>query len=158
MDLRVEGVNTDTPFSSSGGHFIYFDNFYRQLYTNKNNLIGSWIGRQGQGIQAWSGYWFSPRSTLQFGYRHAKVASNFIPGGETFNDGSFKVNWLAGNDLSFSAFVQYEKWLAPVLAATTQSNWTSSVEISFRPQGWRLRLRSNRQEHRPEPGNENAGQ
>ena len=140
LDLRVEGVNTNTPSSSAGGHFIYWDNFYRQLYTNKNNLIGSWIGREGQGIQAWSEYWFSPRSTLQFGYRHAKVASDFIPDGETLNDGSVKANWWVHKDLCFSAFVQYEKWLAPVLAATTQSNWTSSVEIGFQPQDLRLRL------------------
>lgn len=158
LDFRVEGVNTNTPSSSASGHFIYWDNFYRQLYTNKNNLIGSWIGREGQGIQAWSEYWFSPRSTLQFGYRHAKVANDFIPGGETLNDGSARANWWVHKDLCISAFVQYEKWLAPVLAATTQSNWTSSVEIGFQPQDLRLRLHSSRQGHAPEPADENAGQ
>ena len=157
LDLRVEGVNTNTPSSSAGGHFIYFDTFYRQLYTNKNNLIGSWIGREGQGIQAWSEYWFSPRSTLQFGYRHAKVASDFIPDGETLNDGSVKANWWVRRDLCFSAFVQHEKWLAPVLAATTQSNWTSSVEIGFQPPHLRLHSHASGQVHALEPADENAG-
>jgi hypothetical protein len=144
LDLRVEGVNTNTPASSNGGNFIYWDSFYRELYTNKNNLIGSWIGREGQGIQASSTYWFSSRSTLQFGYRHAKVASDFIPQGETLNDGSVTANWWVRNDLSFSALLQYEKWLAPVLTQTPQSNWTSSIQLSFQPHGFNLPLRSTR--------------
>jgi hypothetical protein len=137
LDLRVEAVYTDAPTSrSNGGQYIYYDGFYHDLYTNKNNLIGSWIGRQGQGIQAQSTYWFSPRNTLQFGYRHAKVGSSFIPGGETLNDGSARLAWWMRPDLSISAQVQYEKWLAPILAPTAQTNWTSSVEVTFWPRSW----------------------
>jgi Capsule assembly protein Wzi len=137
LDLRVEAVNTNTPTSrSNGGKYIYYDGFYHDLYTNKNNIIGSWIGREGTGIQARSTYWFSPRNTLQVGYRHAKVASDFIPGGETVNDGSVKADWWIRQDLSVSAFVQYEKWLAPILAPTSQTNWTSSVEVTFWPRSW----------------------
>jgi hypothetical protein len=137
LDLRVEGVYTDLPTSrSNGGKFIYWDGFYHDLYTNKNNIIGSWIGRQGQGIEAQSTYWFSPRNTLQFGYRHAKVGTSFIPGGETLNDGSVKLDWWMRRDLSVSASVQYEKWLAPILAPTAQTNWTSSVDITFWPRSW----------------------
>jgi hypothetical protein len=138
LDLRVEAVYTDTPSSSFNGHYIYYDNFYHDLYNNKGNLIGDWIGRQGDGIQAWSSYWFSPRSTLQFGYRHAKVAPGFIPGGGTVNDGSVKLDWWFRQDLSVSGFVQYEKWAAPILAPTPQTNWTSTVEITFWPGSWRL--------------------
>jgi hypothetical protein len=133
LDLRVEAVYTNTVSSSTGGHFIYYDSFYHDLYTNKNNIIGSWIGRQGQGIQGWSTYWFSPKNTLQFGYRHAKVASDFIPGGETLNDGSVKLDWWLRHDLSVSAFEQYEKWLAPILSPTAQTNWTSSLQVTFWP-------------------------
>jgi hypothetical protein len=138
LDLRVEAVNTNTPTSrSNGGKYIYYDGFYHDLYTNKNNIIGSWIGREGTGIQARSTYWFSPRNTLQFRYRHAKVASDFIPGGETINDGSVKLDYWMRHDLSVSAFVQYEKWLAPILAPTAQTNWTSSVEVTFWPRFWK---------------------
>jgi hypothetical protein len=139
LDLRVEAVYTDTPAADPrpvGGEYVYYEGFYHDLYTNDGNLIGSWIGRQGQGFQAQSTYWFSPRSTLQFGYRHAKVASSFIPGGETLNDGSAKLDWWIRHDLSVSAFVQYEKWLAPILAPTAQTNWTSSVEVTFWPRSW----------------------
>lgn len=136
LDLRVEAVYTNTPSSSNGGHFIYSDSFYHDLYTNKGYLIGSWVGREGQGLQAWSTYWFSPRNTLQFGYRHAKVYSDFVPGGETVNDASVKLDWWFHRDVSFSGLLQYEKWRAPILASTPQTNWTSSVEVTFWPKGW----------------------
>jgi hypothetical protein len=139
LDLRVEAGYTNTPAADPrpiGGEFVYWEQFYHDLYTNDGNLIGSWIGRQGQGIQAQSTYWFSPRNSLQFGYRHAKVASDFIPGGETLNDGSVKFDWWLRHDVSVSAFVQYEKWLAPILTPTAQTNWTSSVEVTFWPRSW----------------------
>ncbi len=144
LDLRVEGVNTIT-YLSHGGNFIYFDNFYHDLYTNKGNLIGSWLGREGRGLQCWTTYWFSPRNAVQFGYRHAKVASDFIPGGETVNDGSIKLDWWVRRDLSLSTFVQYEEWKAPLLAPSPQSNWTSSIEISFQPHKFGSRVHFTRQ-------------
>jgi hypothetical protein len=138
LDLRVESTTTNSVSSSRHGNYIYYDSFYHDLYTNKNNLIGSWIGREGTGIEAWSNYWFNARSSLQFGYRHAKVAPDFIPGGETINDEWIKANWWMRGVLNVSASVQHETWLAPVLASTRQTNWTSSVGISFQPHslGW----------------------
>ena len=137
LDLRVEAVNTDTPLSrGGGGQFIYFDSTYHDLYTNKKNILGNWIGRDGKGVQTWSTYWFSPQNSVQLGYRHAKVAANFIPGGETLNDGSVTMNWWVRRDLNLSGFVQYEKWRAPILAPGSQTNWTSSFEIAFRPRSW----------------------
>ncbi len=135
LDLRIEAVNTNPPTARSvHGQYIYWNDHYHDLYTNNGNLIGDWIGREGTGFQGWSTYWFSPRNSLQFGYRHAKVASDFIPGGETVNDGSVKVDWLVSTDLILSALVQYEQWKVPLLAPGRQTNLTSSIEISFHPQ------------------------
>jgi len=145
LDLRVEGVNTDTPSSSIGGHFVYWDFYYHGLSTNENNLIGSWIGRNGKAVQSWSTYWFNGRSNLEFGYRHAKVASDFIPGGETFNDASVQLNFWLHQDLNVSASTQYERWLAPVLASSSQTNWTSSVGLTFHPGHWALPFHGPRQ-------------
>jgi len=134
LDFRVEAVNTDPPSSPArNGQFDYWEAFYHDLYTNKNNLIGDWIGREGTGFQAWSTYWLGPRDTIQFGYRHAKVSGSFIRSGETLNDGSVTVNWWLRDNVEFSAFVQYEKWRAPVLTVNPQSNWTSSIEITLWP-------------------------
>jgi hypothetical protein len=141
LDFRFEAVYTNTPsrdlsFGNLGGQYVYWELFYHDLYTNKKNLIGNWIGRDGQGFQSWSKYWFSPRNTLEFGYRHAKVDGNFIPGGETVNDGSVKMDCWVRSDLSVSARVQYERWYAPILSPAPQSNWTSSVGIAFWPRSW----------------------
>jgi hypothetical protein len=78
----------------------------------------------------------SGKNTLEFGYRHASVDGNFIPGGETLNDGSVRLDCWLRNDLSSSAKVQYERWKAPLLAPTPQTNWTSSVAIAFWPRSW----------------------
>jgi len=137
LEVRAESVYTDPPTDRSRfGQYIYYNNFYRDLYTNKNNLIGDWVGRQGMGFQGWSAYSFSPKNSIQFAYRHAKVDSDFIPGGETLNDGSVKANWQLRPDLSLSASFQYEKWFAPILAPTVQTNATSAVEIQFTPRRW----------------------
>ncbi len=134
LDLHIESVYTDPPTPrSTRGDYIYWDGIYKDLYTNKNNLIGDWIGREGTGFQAWSNYWFTARSSLQVNYRHAKVAKDFIPSGETLNDGSAKLLWWFHRDISLSGSVQYEQWLAPILASTPQTNWTSTVEITFWP-------------------------
>jgi membrane-associated phospholipid phosphatase len=133
LDLRVEGVSTNTPSSSNHGEYVYYDNFYHDASTNKGDIVGSWIGRQGVGLQAWSTYWFSPRSSLQFGYRHGKIACDFIPGGGTQNDAFTEANWWVHKNLNLSVSVQYEKWLVPLLQPAPQTNWTSTIGITFHP-------------------------
>jgi hypothetical protein len=137
LDLRAEAVYTALPtHDSNSGQFVYFDTFYHDLYTNNNNIIGDWIGREGMGFQSWSTYWFGPRRSIQAAYRRAKVATDFLPGGETLNDGSLKVDWLLRKEISVSGSVQYEKWVAPILATGPQTNWTSSFAVTFYPSSW----------------------
>ena len=134
LDFRVEAVYTDPPTGRSRyGAYVYYNDFYHDLYTNKSNLIGDWVGREGVGFQGWSTYWFSPLNSIAFSYRHAKVASDFIPGGETMNDGAAKVSWQLRDDWSVSAGLQYEKWFAPILTPAAQTNWTSSLSVTFWP-------------------------
>jgi hypothetical protein len=144
LDLHVEAANTNTPSSSHNGSYVYIDNFYHDLSTNEGNLIGSWIGREGLGLQAWTNYWFTSRTSLQFGYRHATIAADFIPQGESINEASTSLNFWIRNDLQVSASVQYEKWLAPVLSPTAQTDWTSSIGITFHPHNWSVPFRSDK--------------
>jgi len=139
MDLRVEGVYTDLP---GGGPvvqhgFFYFNTRFRSGYTNDGNLIGSWIGRQGQGAQAWVNYWMNPRNKLQVNFRHHKVSQQFIPDGGSVTDFGVRADFWAGNTASISSVIQYERWTFPVLTPGTQTNVTASMQLTFCP-----RLRS----------------
>lgn len=142
-DLRVEAAYTDTPKVGTNpthaafGHFNYNDSFYHDLYTNEGFLIGSWVGREGHSYQAWTTYHASALNSVQFGYRHTDVASDFIPGGGNVNDASVSVNWWAHKDINVATLLQYEKWNYPLLAATPQTNWTTSVQVALYPQSWR---------------------
>ena len=134
LDLHVEAVYTDAPTPrSSLGQYIYHDGFYHDLYTNKKNIIGSWIGREGQGYQAWSKYWFNARNSLQFGYRHSRVSPDFIPGGGTLNDASVQTDFLVRQDFGVSSRVQYEHWNYPILAPQPQSNVSVSIQMTYWP-------------------------
>ena len=134
LDLRFEAPLTNTPAKKSPGRYIYWDGFYHDLYTNRGFLMGSWVGRDGAGIQAFSRYWLSARNSIQLGYRHEKVDAKFIPNGGTINDGSIRMDFLVRRDWGASAFVQYEQWKFPVLAPTLQKNVTAAVQFTFWPQ------------------------
>jgi hypothetical protein len=139
LDFRVEATSTDPPVSrSNSGRFIYWEQIYHDGPTNKGNLLGSWIGREAKGGQAWATYWFSPMNSIQLGYRNAKVAKDFVPFGETQND-YFVRTVLRLSDLEFSGMVQYESWIAPVLAVGRQTDVTSSLQITFWPRNFRYK-------------------
>ena len=98
--------------------------------------MGTWVGRASQGEQAWATYSLTSKNTIQFNYRHRKIDSQFMPNGGTVNDGGVKADvWLNATTELFGA-VQYEKWATPTLAATPQSNWTTSVQVTFWPKSW----------------------
>jgi len=138
LDLRVEGAYTDVPFPEPAGNFIYYDGFYHDLYTNKGQLIGNPLGRDGKAIQAWSRYWIDSRTNIEFGYRHAQVSPKFVPGGGSINDASVSTAFWFRKVWNVNASVQYETWSFPILANGPQTNVTSSVGITFAPPGGRF--------------------
>jgi Capsule assembly protein Wzi/PAP2 superfamily len=144
LDLRVEGVYTDNPL---GGAiccgFFYRNGTWRSGYTNDGNIMGSWIGRDGQGAQAWTNYWFSARTRLQFNFRHEKVSQEFLPGGGSLTDAGVRGDYWVRSNLGISTSVQYERWLFPVIQPNSQRNVTASVEVLFQPQKLFQRSASN---------------
>jgi hypothetical protein len=137
LDLRAEGVYTDVPGGTTAntkypGSF-YQNATWRDGYTNNGALIGSWIGRGGQGAQAWSNYWFSPRNRLQLNFRHQKVSQEFIPGGGTLTDFGVRSEYSLRSDLSLSVSVQHERWLFPSIQPNVSRNVTAAVQILFEP-------------------------
>jgi membrane-associated phospholipid phosphatase len=144
MDFRVEGGYTDPPFSGGDVAFgaFYWDATWITGFQNAHHLMGSWMGRQGQGAQAWTTYWFSPRNKVQFGFRHQKVSRQLIPDGGTLADANVRAEFWPRSSFSFSASVQYEMWNFPVIASTKQSNVTSSVQLTFWPKGFSRKAQS----------------
>ena len=140
LDLRAEVVWSDPPaLSNRGGQFFYYNGAYHDSYTNAGNLIGSWVGRQGHGVQLWSTYWFSPRNCLQWGYRRAHVDRDFIPQGGNIQDFSVRAIWRLRPDVEAETFFQYERWKFPVLAPLAGPDTVASVEITYRPKWSMLR-------------------
>jgi len=137
LDLRVESGYTDNPvIPNQFGRFLYWELVYHDAYTNKGNLLGSWIGRQGKGTQVWSNYWLNSFSSIQVSYRNAKIANQFIPGGGTQNDISAGVRLRVRNDWELNTNFQYEQWTIPVLASNRQSDFLSSIQITYWPKEW----------------------
>lgn len=143
LDLRVEGGSTDT-VSTGGPNFLYYENVQRQGYTNKGFIMGSWLGRQSKGGQAWLTWHLSPQEQIQFSYRTTKAAQQspnsagaikgFIPGGTTQNDYQFNVVKRIHKDIELNGWLQYERWVAPVYKPGTQSDTTAQFQITWYPQ------------------------
>jgi hypothetical protein len=134
LDFRAESAYTDLPAAGSkGGVFVYFNAAYKDGYTNKGNLLGNVVGRQGKMLELQSTYWFTGRDTLQVLYRASRVNGDFIPGGGT--QASFRVSstLLAAKSLSIVPVVQYERWAFPFLAQLPRSNVSASLEVTYTP-------------------------
>ncbi len=136
MDFRAEGVYTDPPIGGNvGSGYFYYNPTWISGFTNSGRLMGDWVGREGQGVQVWTTYWFTPRNKLQFNFRHLKVSHEFITNGGTLADGSVRADFWVRSRFSLSAVVQYEAWTFPVISPTRQSDVTSSVQLTFWPKG-----------------------
>ena len=139
LELRLEGVTTDLNIPNHfGAGSVYRDGRFRSGYTNGGNLLGSWVGRMGRGEQLWAKYSFTPRNTVQFGFRHNNVDKGFIGGGH-FTDWSLATDLWLDHDLSLAAKIQYEPWQFPVLSPGPRSNVMTSVGLTFTPR-WGRRL------------------
>ena len=131
LDLRVEAIYTNIPNYPAVGPY-YFNARYAQGYTNYWQIIGSWVGRQGDAVQAWSTYWFSPQNKIQVGYRRQWVDPAFLGGGG-LNDVSTAVDWLVKRDFQISSTFQYERWNFPLVSPTPKNNVAVGLQVMFWP-------------------------
>jgi hypothetical protein len=141
LDLHVEGGSSDITARASGGKLYYWEGVYRDCYLNKRDLMGSWLGREGTGGQAWSTYWFNAQSTLQVGYRTLRVSRSFVPQGEDQQAAYGELQYRSKDGLALQLLLQAERWAAPALAASPQRDVTTQFQISFSPESWKLPVR-----------------
>jgi membrane-associated phospholipid phosphatase len=136
LELRVEGINESRRKQFTPG-FVYSDNRrFLSGYTNDGNLLANAIGRAGRGGQSWLTYSFSPRNSVQLGYRLQTVAPDFTGGGRLV-DYSAQSQFMLRRNLSVSGLVQYEQWRFPVLNTSRQSDVTASLQLTYIPR-WRV--------------------
>jgi Capsule assembly protein Wzi len=135
LDLRVEGVETDPPTARSvNGTFLEYEAVQKQGTTNKGFLFGDAVGREDKGGQAWVTYHLSANEQIQLSYRNVKAAKDFIEGGTTQNQ--FKVDAVKriSKDVELNAWIQYERWKAPVYRAGGNGDTAVAAQITWYPQ------------------------
>lgn len=134
LDVRVEAVNTDPATAeSNGGHYEYYEELVVQGYTNKGALFGDWVGREDKGGQGWITYHLSANEWIEAGVRDQKAAKDFIPGGTTLSDLSFKVVKRIGKDIEIDGGFTFERWRAPIYLAGQQNVTTTNIRVTWFP-------------------------
>lgn len=132
MDLRFETYSTWLYRGDAGGQFIYWNNQYRDAYTNDGSLFGSWVGRDARTYQAASTYWWSAQNKLAVSFKQTKTSSLFLPGGGSQTDVSIDAQRTIGPNLTANAFVQSERYFIPALAGPKR-NLSAGLQITFSP-------------------------
>ena len=132
LDFRFETYATWLYRKDEGGNFIYWNNQYRDSYTNRGNLLGSWIGRDARAYTAETSYWFSAKSKITGNYRQIKVGPKFLPGGGTQTDISVTAQRALGSEWLLGAQVQGERYYVPVLGAPTR-NFLTAISLTYNP-------------------------
>jgi hypothetical protein len=134
LDLRVEAVDTDSSHPLSlGGHYQYWEAIQVQGYTNKGQLFGDWIGREGKGGQGWITYHLGGNEWIQVGLRNQKASKDFIPGGTTLNDINFQAVKRFGEDMELKGEFTLERYKAPVYLPGTQTVTNTSIQFTWFP-------------------------
>jgi len=154
LDVRVEGVNTDSSLCSYlngpkkpctnvsiGGRYQYWEDIQVQGYTSQGQLFGDWAGREDKGGQGWITYHLTGNEWLQVGVRNQKASKDFIPGGTTLNDIDFQVVKRIGKDLEINGNFTYERWKAPIYPTGTptypagqQTVTTTTIRLTWYPE------------------------
>ncbi len=137
MDLRFETYSTWLFRGDEGGRFFYWNDQYRDAYTNAGNLLGSWVGRDARSYDATSTYWWSAQNKISVSYRQKKTGSMFLPGGGTQTDFSVNSQWQLGSDLTASVFVQGERYFIPALGGP-KADVSVGLQITVNPRGLAL--------------------
>lgn len=132
LDFRADAPFTDLPVSDSvAGTFVYWNVNYKNSYSNRGNLLGSWVGREGKGLAVTAGYNLKPPSRLELEYRQLNVDGDFVPGGGTQRSISLRCRKEAGQQWLLSGGVQIERWAFPILSSTPQTNLAISFSLTY---------------------------
>ena len=133
MDLRFEMASSEELSEDEGGTRFFINNQYRDGNTNKGFLLGNAVGRDARAFEGRVGYWVSPRTRFEGGYRQTKASPKFLPGGSTISDGFVNASYTLGPDWTAQMFAQYEQFLIPSYLAGRQQNGSVRLQITWTP-------------------------
>ena len=136
LQLRIEGLSSAAASTAAyDGTFFYWNGAYPDGYTNRGNIIGSWIGRDSTAIWGEAKYWVSSTHTVTVAARGVELAHNFLPGGGRTDDVSITDSIRIRHNWQLSAQMQYEHWDLPLLATSAQRNLATFLELRYSPHG-----------------------
>jgi hypothetical protein len=131
LTIRAEGLlspHRDLAFPG----FFYFNVHYLSGYTNNRQLMGSWIGREGDGEQVWTTWNLSPRSSIEATFRGMTVNREFLQGG-ALRDFSVAANLQIRPEWRLRLEDQAEGWRFPLLSSTLKRNDEFTIQLSYMP-------------------------
>lgn len=140
MDFRFETYSTWLYRGDEGGNFFYWNNQYRDAYTNDGILFGNWAGRDARAYVAATTYWWSAKDKVMALYRQTKTGSQFLRGGGTQTDVSLNAQWQLRPGLLGTALVQYERYFIPILGGPKR-NIAVGFQFTFYPKHWTIESR-----------------
>jgi Capsule assembly protein Wzi len=133
LTIRAEGLLTPHRDLAFPG-FFYFNVHYLSGYTNNRQLMGSWIGREGDGEQMWTTWNLSPRSSIEASFRGMTVNREFLQGG-ALRDFSVAANLQIRPEWHLRLEDQAEWWHFPLLSPTPKRNDEFTIQLSYMPIG-----------------------
>jgi Capsule assembly protein Wzi len=131
LTIRAEDLLSPHHDMAFPGYF-YFNVYNLSGYTNNRQLIGSWIGREGNGEQLWATWQRSPRSSVALSGRNMTAASEFLRGG-TLRDLRVAADLAIHPEWQLSLEEQTEWWRFPLLSSEPQHNAEFTIQLSYRP-------------------------
>jgi len=131
LTIRTEGLLSPHHDMAFPGYY-YFNVHYLSGYTNNRQLIGSWIGREGDGEQLWATWQLSPRSSVEISGRNMTAASEFLQGG-TLRDLRVTADLAIRRNWQLRLEEQTEWWRFPRLSSRPQRNAELTFQLTYRP-------------------------
>jgi hypothetical protein len=131
LDFRGEGIYTNIPGYTPNNAF-YVNFHYPNGYRNYGQIMGSWIGRGGNGGQASTTYWFSGHNQATLTYRRMVSNQSLLSGGNV-HDFSGSVGWMFRHGVEIAASLQYERWNFAELNPGPRTNLSTTIGIRVWP-------------------------
>jgi len=130
LDVRAEDFFTPPRAIFPG--FYYFNVGYPSGYTNNRQLVGSWIGREGSGLDLWGTWWFSPRVSLQGNYRAMSANPQFLRAGD-LHDATLVSDLRLGREWLVHLSDQFGRWRFPLLLPNASGDMMASAQLTWSP-------------------------